>query len=92
MFGRDRYTYAAERLQRHLETTGAGRAALTDAFANVQVAVLRDLLRLVEAACHDEGVDQRTMMAIVDRVIYGGVPSPAAGVHAAVGGLAALDA
>lgn len=65
----------SELLDRHLARTGGREAASLDPMAQLQLAVLRDVLAIVHSACDDEGLDPDTTRRIVDRVIYGGMPS-----------------
>lgn len=74
VFGRDPTT--DDLLDRHLGRTGARKASNEDAAANVQVSMLRDLLRVLHAALDDEHVDPDIGRRVIERVIYGGVPQP----------------
>ncbi len=65
-------------LNRHLHRTGADRAAATDPAAQLQVAMLRDFLGLLRAALDDEHTDPETARRIIERVMYGAAPQPAA--------------
>jgi hypothetical protein len=64
-------------LDRHLRRTGAREAALQDPAAHLQVAMLRDFLRMLQAALDDEHVESDVVRRIVERVMYGAVPHPA---------------
>lgn len=64
-------------LERHLARTGAAKAAREDPAAQLQVALLRDFLDVLRAALDDEHVDPDVARRVVERVIYGSVPSPA---------------
>lgn len=65
-------------LDRHLGRTGADASATRDPAANLQVAILRDFLRVLHCALDDEDLDPDTTRRVIERVIYGGVPQPAA--------------
>lgn len=64
-------------LDRYLNRTGARRSAQQDPAATLQVALLRDFLRVLHAALDDEHIDPTISRRVVERVIYGGTPSPA---------------
>lgn len=64
-------------LDRHLGRTGAAASASRDPAAHLQVAVLRDFLRVLQCALDDENIDPDTTRRVIERVIYGGVPQPA---------------
>lgn len=63
-------------LNRHLDRTGSGAASRNDPTAQLQVNMLRQFLELVDAALEDEHVPRDTAIRVIDRLIYGAVPSP----------------
>lgn len=74
-FGREPTT--DDLLNRHLGRTGARQTANEDAAAHLQVAILRDFLRVLHSALDDEHIDPEVSRRVIERVIYGGVPQPA---------------
>lgn len=75
LFGRT--PMADDLLNRHLSRTGTRKAVETDPAAHLQVALLRQFLDVLRAALDDEHVDPDASRRVVERVIYGSVPSPA---------------
>lgn len=65
------------RLNRHLTRMGVRQPAQRDAMATMQIRILRDLLRIVEAALIDEQVPADTVRGVLDRIMYGGCPQQA---------------
>ena len=65
---------ADDLLNRHLARTCGNAAVVTDAAAQHQVAVLRDVLAVVRAALDDEQVPADVARRVIERVIYGAVP------------------
>lgn len=75
-FGREPTT--DDLLDRHLHRTGADRAAHQDPAAHLQVAILRDFLRVLHSALDDEHIDPEVSRRVLERVVYGAAPQPAA--------------
>lgn len=65
-----------ELIAEHLHRSGADRAEATDALTSLTVGLLRDMLRLVDAAMEDEEIDPATARRILERAIFGAVPLP----------------
>lgn len=63
-------------IRNHLRRSGAEYAEFTDPLTNVTTNLLRDLLRLVDAALEDEDIDPAVSRRVLERVIYGAVPLP----------------
>lgn len=66
---------ADDLLDRHLARTGGVKAVREDPMAKLQVTILREFLGVLEAALADEHIDPGVARRVVERVIYGGVPS-----------------
>lgn len=75
-FGREPTT--DDLLDRHLGRTGTRRATDLDPASYFQVHLLRHFLRVLHSALDDEHVDPEVSRRVIERVIYGGVPQPAA--------------
>jgi hypothetical protein len=65
-----------ELIRRHLRRSGTEHADLTDPLTHLTTGVLRDILRLVDAALDDEQIDPAIARRILERIIYGAVPLP----------------
>ncbi len=66
-----------ELLRRHVNRTGANRAAESDAYAHLQITMLDVFLSVAHSACDDEGLSPQQTGRILDRIIYGCIPSAA---------------
>lgn len=64
-------------LQQRLRDLDPQRLDTTDPLFQASLEMLRSLLRIMAAACEAEDVDDGTATKILDRVIFGGLPSPA---------------
>jgi len=62
-------------LFRHLRRTRGDQAVREDPMAKLQVTILRGFLDVLRAALDDENVESDTTRRVIERVIYGGVPS-----------------
>lgn len=67
---------AEDRLERHLSRIGARQAVDTDPVTSVTCRLVRDVLRIVECALADAGIDEETAVGVFDRIVYGAAPMP----------------
>lgn len=73
-FGRSRADWL---LDRQMERTGARETTATDPYADMTTGYAREVLRLMDAALEAEGIDPDAARRVLERVVFGVVPSPA---------------